>query len=887
MSKNITIAVLFSLGLLLIWETSKAQDCSPQGNVAIFSNYDGGELVIDVNQDIPDLKIGIASYEPTEVTFTGAFIGNITEIIYAGYQPTQPGNNNCGTVELASVDAPPGAIVEILDYPPVTLISPDVEIFPGFFDSAGDNFGITGCSTCSNDTYQGGSNTAEQVIDFFLTEFGGDLLFLKTRYACWCGTQDLNQPASCCFELTDEENVFIQASPETTLCSGPVTLDAGPGFETYDWSTGETSQTIVVEQPGDYQVTVTSECGQASDQILIEPCDEDLQVFLEDLIVCNGEDVEIVAEVLGGVEPLNFEWNPDYGIGPGPFIVQFDQDQTIEVIVTDANGITATAAASISVVENPEVDLGPDLELCEDEITLAVSDDGIDQISWSTGDTGPTIQVTAPGTYSVSLENACGTAFDEIVIEECPEELTLNLEGGTVCLGESFELLADVSGGVPPLSFDWTPDLGNSPGPFSVSPSSSTVYSLTITDGEGNTASAEAEIAVVSEDLMIDLGTNQELCDGTVTLNAENPNAISYNWSTGETDPEITVDEPGVYSVTLTGECGTFTDQITIVECNALLIQLDDQTVCEGSTVTISAAVTGGSPPYSYAWIPPLGEGPGPFEVIAEFDQSYTLVVTDDEGNTSQESTTVSVLPSVAEVGLPDSVTICPGETVPLNAETEGVLTYTWSTGSTEPSINASIAGVYTVNLASPCTTFSVDVRVELLPENPNLPINRRFLTCESNLPLEIGLPEDEFYTLIWSTGEVSDEITIPSAGEYRANYASVCRDTLLTWNVETEDCDCEIYVPNAFTPDFNGINDSFKPSVNCPINRYEFIIWNRWGKPVFESTNPNDAWRGEGIEDDYFGGITVYFWTLEVDQDLKSIVPETIKRNGTISLIR
>jgi hypothetical protein len=666
-----------------------------------------------------------------------------------------------------------------------------------------------------------------------------------------------------------------------------VTLDAGPGFDTYDWSTGETSQTIIVNQPGDYEVAVTSECGQANAVITIQPCDGDLQVILENVSACVDEEVEIEAEVIGGVAPFTFEWNPDYGDGPGPFAVQFSNDATIEVTVTDATGNVATAVADVEIVEAPSFDLGPDQDLCNPPVILDATNPDATDYSWSTGATGPTLTVDQPGLYSVTVDNACGSAFDEIVINECPEELIVSLQGASVCLGESTELLAEVSGGEPPFTFAWTPDLGNTAGPIEISPTSTTIYEVTVTDASGAGASASAEVIVIEEDLSIDLGPNQELCEDALVLDAQNPNAQTYAWSTGETTPQITVSEPGQYAVTLTGQCGSFTDQITVVDCNALLIQLEDQVICQGQTTTVSASVSGGTPPYSYAWIPSLGEGPGPFEVIAEFDQAYTVFVTDSEGETAQESVFIEVIPSLTEVSLPDSVELCPGESVILNAETEGALTYSWNTGSTNPSVVASISGLYTVNVSSPCTTLTAEVRVELLPENTDIPINRQILTCESNLPLEIGLPEDDFYTLIWSTGEVGDKIRIESPATYTANYSSVCRDTVLTWNVDTEDCDCEIFVPNAFSPDFNGINDSFRPVVNCAIDRYEFVIWNRWGKPVFESRNPQEGWRGEGTEEEYFGGISVYFWTLEVDQDLKSIVPETIKRKGSVTVVR
>lgn len=59
--------------------------CNGTGNIVIYSNYDGGTLNINVDQDIPDLKIGICTYEPVEVNISGPFAGNVAEVLYAGF----------------------------------------------------------------------------------------------------------------------------------------------------------------------------------------------------------------------------------------------------------------------------------------------------------------------------------------------------------------------------------------------------------------------------------------------------------------------------------------------------------------------------------------------------------------------------------------------------------------------------------------------------------------------------------------------------------------------------------------------------------------------------------------------------------------------------------
>ena len=100
----------FNLGFLVV---SKAQICNIEGNVVIYSNYDGGIININVDQDIPNLKVGICTYEAVEVNFSGAFVGNIIEVIYAGWSSL---NDNCGLgVVSTSINGVDPAIVTLYE----------------------------------------------------------------------------------------------------------------------------------------------------------------------------------------------------------------------------------------------------------------------------------------------------------------------------------------------------------------------------------------------------------------------------------------------------------------------------------------------------------------------------------------------------------------------------------------------------------------------------------------------------------------------------------------------------------------------------------------------------------------------------------------------------
>ena len=104
--------------------------------------------------------------------------------------------------------------------------------------------------------------------------------------------------------------------------------------------------------------------------------------------------------------------------------------------------------------------------------------------------------------------------------------------------------------------------------------------------------------------------------------------------------------------------------------------------------------------------------------------------------------------------------------------------------------------------------------------------------------------------------------IIISEAGNYIYNETNACSTVEHELIVATKDCNCYVYVPNTFTPDGNGINDTFKPEFYCEFEWYQFNIFNRWGEVVFSTENPFQAWNG-----DYRGRLVqdgIYIWQLD-----------------------
>ena len=203
MHKQFSIAWNLILFLLITspfyGQTSFTPNCDPSGNWILFANYDGGNLNIVVDQNIPNLKIGICTYEPVNVTFSGPFASTVTEVLYAGFNSAQ-NNNNCGfPITTSSFTGINPAILTVNVAPPVTIISPPN---PNYFNlTNGNNTGIVCLASCDVNSNQGGCNTVDQVLAYFQSQFGGVLRGLNVQYNCWDSTTPFTisaQAGNCC-----------------------------------------------------------------------------------------------------------------------------------------------------------------------------------------------------------------------------------------------------------------------------------------------------------------------------------------------------------------------------------------------------------------------------------------------------------------------------------------------------------------------------------------------------------------------------------------------------------------------------------------------------------------------------------------------------------------
>jgi hypothetical protein len=182
----------FSISAMLFFAVgAKAQAfCNPSGNVIIYSNYDGGILNINVDQNIPNLKIGVCTYESVKIQISGAFASNVTEVVYAGYNGN---NDNCSLgVTNTAISGVPSATTTINVYPAAG------------YSNANGSSNIVCNYSCNSTTNQGGCNTPDQIVYYFMNLFGGTYYYHHTQYNCWtnAATYSVSTGGNCCIVPT-------------------------------------------------------------------------------------------------------------------------------------------------------------------------------------------------------------------------------------------------------------------------------------------------------------------------------------------------------------------------------------------------------------------------------------------------------------------------------------------------------------------------------------------------------------------------------------------------------------------------------------------------------------------------------------------------------------
>jgi gliding motility-associated-like protein len=617
--------------------------CQPNGNLAIFSNYDGGILTINVDQNIPNLKVGICTYEPIQVNFTGPFVGNVTQVIYAGFNSNQ-NNNNCGLGNFpTSITGIPAGIVTI--NPP--LSPPLVGYTPVHNNGAGPWGGVMigTAGNCDTTINGGGTNTPDEIVYYFQQATAGTLLFHQTQYNCWINqTLNISTGGNCCIlpSNTSCPTLTLSVTSQTNVnCFGAntgtatVSTSGGVAPYTYTWSPGNlngASQTAL--SAGVYTINTTdaSSCIGSGTISITQPTSSLTAVISA-----------TTPASCGGSTTTAIFWTENFGVGCN--------QGALASVYTGTNGawaITNTglndASANQWYVSATESGMGAGN--CGDGCL-------------GTGTTNRTLHVgnvsTSPAAFIFCPAGDCGAAYDtgigfnNVTADKRAESPIIN------CTGQS-----NIT-----LTFNY------------IEGGQTTLDDATLWYFDGVTWN---QIDNMPKTIICGGGQGQ-WGSRTLVLPASannNPNVrIGYRWVNNDdgagTDPSFAVDD-----ITLSASSGA------------------------GGTGGATVTASGGTPGYNYAWSPSGGTNAGVSNLNSG---SNTVVVTDSKGCTATAvanitSTGGPTLTTVSQASV-NCFGASTGTATVAGSGGTSPFTYTWSPGNLNgASQTALAAGIYTINLS-------------------------------------------------------------------------------------------------------------------------------------------------------------------------------------------
>nr|MDA3910830.1 gliding motility-associated C-terminal domain-containing protein [Bacteroidales bacterium] len=549
---------------------------------------------------------------------------------------------------------------------------------------------------------------------------------------------------------TDNMDLIVNPAPTVNLGADqthcdydvPIALDAGAGFS-YNWNTTETTQIINPATSGNYSVIITDANGcTATDNmdLIVNPAPT---VNLGANQTHCDYDVPIALDAGAG---FSYNWSS----GETSQIINPATTGNYSVIITDANGCTATDDMDLIVNPAPTIDLGTDQTHCDYDVPIALDAGAGFSYNWSTTEITQIINPATTGNYSVIITDANGcTATDNMDLIVNPEP-TVDLGADQTHCDYDVPIALDAGAG---FSYNWnTTEISQV-----INPATTDNYSVIITDANGCTAADNMNLTV-NPAPTVNLGADQTHCDYDVPISLDAGAGFSYNWGSGETTQVINPATTGNYSVIITDANGcTATDDMDLIVNPAPTVDLGaDQTHCDYDVPIALDAGAG----FSYNW----GSGETTQVINPATTGNYSVIITDANGCTATDNMNLTVNPAPT-VNLGADQTHCDYD-VPIALDAGAGFSYNWSSGETTQVINPATTGNYSVIITDVNGCTATDNMDLIVNPAPIFDLGDEISSCEYNFPLTANGPAG-MATYLWSTGANTQSIEIYNAGNF------------------------------------------------------------------------------------------------------------------------
>jgi gliding motility-associated-like protein len=534
-------------------------------------------------------------------------------------------------------------------------------------------------------------------------------------------------------------------------------------------------------------------------------------------------------------------------------------------------------------------------------------------------DPRPTATPATTTTYQLkTLSNGCRSVGQLVTVVVRPAPLIVTGSETSICPGDSTQLTSLVGGAAEPWSFRWVPADGLSDPRAAnpkASPTQTTTYTLEVLAAGcagplGRTQRVVVRpvaVASVLDSVVYwcpDDGPAGVRLPGVVNTNGQAPVFISWAPALGLSDstvlqPQASPRETTVYTLTARVGLCTTTATVRVVVWPALRLRVvpDSGAVCAGSAVRLEASGGAGSARFLWEW----PDGTGTLrqatgrELIDQPSTTTTYTLTATEGGCTATATTrLTVLAGVEAAFDHSAARGCTGLRVSFQARATGpVQGYVWNFGDGTPAVNTPNpthafvrGGSYDVTLtvvsANGCSSSLTQTlanisdagQPRLLPEPPVSlipPADTLVLVLpEASLTLRLTEPLAN-PVWIWGDSTQTLETALTAVHRYRVpgTYQPAVEAT------EANGCSVgvlgpvvrvvlpELVIPTVFTPNNDGINDTWQPVYNG-TRRLAFQVFDRLGIRLFDSTQTSGGWDGTRAGNPLPEGVYYYRATLD-----------------------
>lgn len=586
-------------------------------------------------------------------------------------------------------------------------------------------------------------------------------------------------------------------------------------------------------------------------------------------------------------------------------------------------------AVEVETVTQPELIPGPDIIMCDNEESFIYAESNLN-VTWSSGESGDTLwlNLTEPGTYEFDVfagEGSDCELMETITVTvnncSCPVPITASVavSNDTSCPSDVLcngTAIATPNNGLPPFTYQWDDPLaqtgaeatGLCPG----------VYTCIVEDSQGCDVVVEAVISGL-EPVVLNIITTPVTCigltDGTMTsivLSGEEP--LTYELDGMPVGPSVEGLATGIYTLEITYNFSClYSQEFTVGAADFTTIETEvPGEICLDSEPFILDPSLGPG-----IWTGPgiIDNATGEFNPILAGAGQHSINFVSENSCDLEYDVQVTVRPEPNVNFVVSDEAGCPAFEVIFDIQgfqTEGV--YTWDFGDgdmgTGPSPISHVytqSGVYDVSLTVTdefgCEQSNSQTNLINVAEVPTAAFSftPKTLTEYDNL---VRFTDESIGANSWfwdfGNGETSTqrnpELIFEEPGNYvvelRVMSSGLCLDS--AYSAVRYPGEVVMWIPNAFTPDGDGLNDVFKVVSNEYFTAYEIYIYDRWGNVVFHSTDVNEVWHGDAngefakSGDSYYQEADVYNYVISYNAMFATggnIETEYVK--GNVTLIR